>query len=128
MIPIKPVEAQRSHVKVKQKFGDGVLSQIGELIAISGTLEHALNTNKDSIWILTDSRSSIQYLTNCPMMMDSIGLNIISKSARLGQRKQVCLQWILLHVGVPGNETVDELAGRGCDLPDPSSMTAVPLS
>ncbi|GFU11453.1 hypothetical protein TNCV_1983631 [Trichonephila clavipes] len=24
-------------------------------------------------------------------------------------------------VGVPGNETTDELAGRGCDLPAPSS-------
>ncbi|GFX01120.1 RNase H domain-containing protein [Trichonephila clavipes] len=35
-----------------------------ELIAISGALDHALNSYKDSIWILTDSRSSIQYLKN----------------------------------------------------------------
>ncbi|GFW35952.1 uncharacterized protein TNCV_1927811 [Trichonephila clavipes] len=40
---------------------------------------------------------------------------------RLGQRKQVCLQWIPSHVGVPVSEAADELAGRGCDLPNPSS-------
>ncbi|GFW00463.1 hypothetical protein TNCV_693021 [Trichonephila clavipes] len=41
---------------------------------------------------LTDSRSSIQYLRNWPKIMDSTGLAILSKLARLGQRKQVCLQ------------------------------------
>ncbi|GFT17308.1 RNase H domain-containing protein [Trichonephila clavipes] len=50
-----------------------------ELIAISGALDHALNFYKDSIWILTDSRSSIQYLKNWPKIMDSIGLDILSK-------------------------------------------------
>ncbi|GFW18595.1 nup43 [Trichonephila clavipes] len=53
--------------------------------------------------------------------MDSTGLYILSKLARRGQRKQVCLQWIPSHVGVPGNEAADELAGRGCNLPNPSS-------
>ncbi|GFW89388.1 putative RNA-directed DNA polymerase from transposon BS [Trichonephila clavipes] len=92
-----------------------------ELIAISGALDHALNSYKDSIWILTDSRSSIQYLKNWPKIMDSTGIDILSKLVRLGQRKQVCLQWSPSHVGVPGNEAADELAGRGCDLPNPSS-------
>ncbi|GFW74669.1 RNase H domain-containing protein [Trichonephila clavipes] len=92
-----------------------------ELIAISGALDHAINSYKDSIWILTDSRSSIQYLKNWPKTMDSTGLGILSKLVRLGQRRQVCLQWIPSHVGVPGNEAADELAGRGCDLPNPSS-------
>ncbi|GFV30629.1 RNase H domain-containing protein [Trichonephila clavipes] len=92
-----------------------------ELIAISSALDHALNSYKDSIWILTESRSSIQYLKNWPKIMDSTGLDILFKLVRLGQRKQVCLQWIPSHVSVPGNEAADELAGRGCDLPSPNS-------
>ncbi|GFS94091.1 RNase H domain-containing protein [Trichonephila clavipes] len=92
-----------------------------EPIAISGALDHALNSNKDSIWILTGSRSSIQYLKNWPKIMDSTGLDIISKLARPGQRKQVCLQWIPSYVGVPGNDAADELVGRDCDLPNLSS-------
>ncbi|GFX88785.1 transposable element Tcb2 transposase [Trichonephila clavipes] len=67
----------------------------------------------------TESRSSIQYLKNWPKIMDSTGEDILSKLVRLGQKKQVCLEWIPSHVCVPGNEAADELAGRGCDLPNP---------
>ncbi|GFU13058.1 putative RNA-directed DNA polymerase from transposon X-element [Trichonephila clavipes] len=67
----------------------------------------------DSIWILTDSRSSIQYLKSCPHVIDSTGLDILSKLVRLVQRKQVCLQWIPSHVGVPQNEVADERERAG---------------
>ncbi|GFY19752.1 RNase H domain-containing protein [Trichonephila clavipes] len=60
-----------------------------ELIVISGAHDHVLNSYKDSIWILTDSRSSIQYLKNWPKIMDSTYLDILSKLVRLDQRKQV---------------------------------------
>ncbi|GFV27098.1 RNase H domain-containing protein [Trichonephila clavipes] len=92
-----------------------------ELIAISGALDSTLNSCKDSIWILTDSRSSIQYIKNWPKIINSTGLDILSKLARLGQRKEVCIQWIPSHVGVPGNEAAYELSCRVYDLPIPSS-------
>ncbi|GFU94947.1 RNase H domain-containing protein [Trichonephila clavipes] len=63
-----------------------------ELIAVRCALDHALNSYKDNNWILTDSRSFVQYLKNWAKIMDSTGLDILSKLVRLGQRKQVCLQ------------------------------------
>ncbi|GFU34326.1 RNase H domain-containing protein [Trichonephila clavipes] len=92
-----------------------------ELIAISGDLHHALDSCEDSIWILTDSRSSVQYLKNWLKIMDSTDLCILSKLGRLGQRKKVCFQWIQSHVDEPWNEAAYELAGRGCGLSNPSS-------
>ncbi|GFS88020.1 RNase H domain-containing protein [Trichonephila clavipes] len=110
-----------SDVKISIRNPDHCSVFRSEFIAIRGALDHALNSYNDSMWILTDSRSSIQYLKNWPKIMDSTGLDILSKLVRLGQRKQVCLQWIPSHVGGPGSEAADELAGRGCDLPNPSS-------
>ncbi|GFV27632.1 RNase H domain-containing protein [Trichonephila clavipes] len=86
-----------------------------ELIAISGALDHALNSYKDSTRILTYSRSSIQYLKNCPQIMDSTGLDILFKLVRLGQ----------ITCGCAGNEVADELVGRGCDLSNPSSTVLI---
>ncbi|GFT21799.1 RNase H domain-containing protein, partial [Trichonephila clavipes] len=90
-----------------------------ELIAISGALDDSLNSYKDRIWIPTDSRSSIQYLKDWTKIMDSTVLDILSKL--VGQRKQASLQWIPSQVGVPENEAANELASRGCDLPNPCS-------
>ncbi|GFX38697.1 RNase H domain-containing protein [Trichonephila clavipes] len=75
---------------------------------MNGVLYHALNSKKYS-------------MKNWPNIMNSTGLDVIHKLARLGQRKQVCIQWIPPHAGVPRNRAADELAGRDCELPDPSS-------
>ncbi|GFS69255.1 hypothetical protein TNCV_4010831 [Trichonephila clavipes] len=42
---------------------------------------------------------------------------MLSKLARFGERKQVCLQSIPPEVGVPGNEAADELAVRSYNSP-----------
>ncbi|GFW25437.1 putative RNA-directed DNA polymerase from transposon BS [Trichonephila clavipes] len=63
--------------------------------------------------LLTSTPKSIAFLPNYsdnwPL---NTGLDILSKLVRLGQRKQVCLQWIPSHAGVPRNEAADELAGN----------------
>ncbi|GFX02583.1 RNase H domain-containing protein [Trichonephila clavipes] len=101
---MRSIAVWTSVVSPKGTYCRGCKNKTTELIAISGDLDYALNSYKDSIWILTDSRSSIQYVKNWPKIMDSTGLDILSKLARLGQRKQVCLQWIPSHVVVPGNK------------------------
>ncbi|GFX74257.1 RNase H domain-containing protein [Trichonephila clavipes] len=110
-------------VKISIRNSDHSSIFRSELIGISGALDHALDSYKDNISILTDSRSSIQYLKNWSKIMDSTGVAILSKLARLGQRKQVCIQWILSHVGVPWKKQLmrEQLAGRDCDLSNPSS-------
>ncbi|GFT26435.1 RNase H domain-containing protein [Trichonephila clavipes] len=110
-------------VKISIRNSDHCSVFRSELIVISGTLDHDFNSYMGSIWILTDSRNSILYLKNWPKIMDSTGLDILSRLARVGQRKQVCLQWIPSHVGVPGDEAADVLAGMGCDLLTPFSLS-----
>ncbi|GFV52040.1 putative RNA-directed DNA polymerase from transposon BS [Trichonephila clavipes] len=87
--------APGNYVKISIRNPDHCSVFRSELIANSGALDPAVNPYKDSIWILTDSKSSIQYLKNSPKIMESTGLDILSKLARLVQRKQdVWDQWI----------------------------------
>ncbi|GFX41670.1 RNase H domain-containing protein [Trichonephila clavipes] len=75
---------------------------------------------EDSIWILTDSKSYIQYLKKLAKYYGQFCSRYFIQ-IRLGQKKQVCIPWIPSHVGVPGNIAADELASRGCHLLNPSS-------
>ncbi|GFU00570.1 RNase H domain-containing protein [Nephila pilipes] len=75
------------------------------------------------VWFLTDSKSSVQYLSNWPNILDKLGQDIILKLAALIQGGTVRLQYIPLHVGTYGNEVADLLAKEGNELPtDPSTQ------
>ncbi|GFT52991.1 putative RNA-directed DNA polymerase from transposon BS [Nephila pilipes] len=88
-----------------------------ELVAIREALNLSFETDVDDVWVLTDSKSSIQYLRNWPNILDKLGLDIILKLAALTYGGTVRLQWIPSHVGVYGNEIVDLLFGTGSKLP-----------
>ncbi|GFV01128.1 putative RNA-directed DNA polymerase from transposon BS [Trichonephila clavipes] len=83
-----------------------------EVKSYSGALDHALNFYKDSIWILTDSRSSIQYLKNKPKIMDSTGLDILFKLVRLGQRKKTANLSLYPHPPSTNQRAVSQLSSR----------------
>ncbi|GFV70420.1 RNase H domain-containing protein [Trichonephila clavipes] len=93
-----------------------------ELIAISGALDHALNSYKDSIWILTDSRISIQYLKNWAKIMDCTGLDILSKLFRLGHLAYISSGFHHMWVCLGAKLLMSWLVG------DVISLIPVPLS
>ncbi|GBN29182.1 hypothetical protein AVEN_206672-1 [Araneus ventricosus] len=98
-----------------------LLASTSELLAIREALNFALHFENSDIYVLTDSKSSIQYLKNWPEIREKTGQEVVSKIATLSQKSRVCFQWIPSHVGVFGNEEADVLAKEGSALPSASS-------
>ncbi|GFW98215.1 RNase H domain-containing protein [Trichonephila clavipes] len=69
------------------------------------------------IWILTDSRSSIQHLSNWPSISDSTNWSILHLFQQLSDRHPIHLQWVPSHVGLLGNEVADDLAKAATSNP-----------
>ncbi|GFS87827.1 RNase H domain-containing protein [Nephila pilipes] len=63
----------------------------------------------NNTYILTNIKSPFQYLKNWPKILKKTGQEIISKIVKLSQNSRVCIQWILSHVEVFGNEMADFL-------------------
>ncbi|GBN54504.1 hypothetical protein AVEN_98493-1 [Araneus ventricosus] len=81
-----------------------------ELLAIREALVFPLRFEIRDTYILTDTKSSIQYLKNWPKIEEQTGQEIISKIVTLSQKSRVCIQWIPSHIGVFSNEVVGLLA------------------
>ncbi|GFT10099.1 RNase H domain-containing protein [Trichonephila clavipes] len=62
------------------------------------------------VWILTDSRSSIQHLSNWPPIGDSTSRSILQLFQQLSDQHPIHLQWVPSNVGLLGNEVADDLA------------------
>ncbi|GBM84160.1 hypothetical protein AVEN_31233-1 [Araneus ventricosus] len=87
-----------------------------ELIAIDEGLDSLSSFScSNEIWILTDSRGSIQHLANWHRVRDNIGMNILNKLKSLSVSYRIHLQWIPSHVNIEGNEIADALAKAGAD-------------
>ncbi|GFW73997.1 uncharacterized protein TNCV_545211 [Trichonephila clavipes] len=83
-----------------------------KLIAIRRGLQCAtqLEDRFQEIWILTDSRASIQHLANWGDIGDQTSLDILSLLRDLSSGHSIHFQWIPSHVVIEGNERADFLA------------------
>ncbi|GBM22472.1 hypothetical protein AVEN_201403-1 [Araneus ventricosus] len=75
-----------------------------ELLTIREALDFALRSETSDTYILTDSKSSIQYLKKWPKISEKTDQESISKIVSLSQKSRVCIQWIPSHFGVFGYE------------------------
>ncbi|GBM33601.1 hypothetical protein AVEN_56997-1 [Araneus ventricosus] len=83
-------------------------------MALDFVLEHQLF---GEIWILSDSRSVVQYLDNWRDVSDRRGLDIFNKLRTLCNTCVLHLQWIPSHVNLKYNDIVDSLAKEGTTMP-----------
>ncbi|GFS83662.1 putative RNA-directed DNA polymerase from transposon BS [Trichonephila clavipes] len=85
-----------------------------ELIAIDEALRIIkMVTSPDEIWILCDSRSAIQHLSDWTNVGDKTSVSILKNLKELSQQHEIYFQWIPSHNGLFGNDTADLLAKEG---------------
>ncbi|GFV55686.1 RNase H domain-containing protein [Trichonephila clavipes] len=114
----------RDHfLRIQRRNPDGCSVFRSELKAIDEALGSLASLpNGKEIWILSDSRSAIQHLSNWQSVRDNVGVSILTKLKRLSTSHQIHLQWIPSHIDLEGNEIVDTLAKTSArELPEPSA-------
>ncbi|GFW32096.1 RNase H domain-containing protein [Trichonephila clavipes] len=72
-------------------------------------------------WILSDSRSSVQQLSNWHKVGDNTRVAILEKLKHLSSSREIHLQWVPSHVNIAGNEIADSLAKDGAAQPTMNS-------
>ncbi|GFU13316.1 uncharacterized protein TNCV_3843201 [Trichonephila clavipes] len=119
------IKSQNHILRIQRRNPDGCSVFRSELIAIDEALGSLASLpNGKEIWILSDSRSTIQHLSNWQSVRDNVGVSIL-KLKRLSTSNQIHLQWNPSHIDLEGNEIADTLAKAGAhELPEPS----VPLT
>ncbi|GBN95494.1 hypothetical protein AVEN_253143-1 [Araneus ventricosus] len=105
------IKTSREVRKIKLRNPDNCSVFRSELLVIEAGLEAILNENNyGAVWILSDSRSSIQHLKDWNNVGDRTGISILKLLRYIGVDYEVHIQWIPSHVDIYGNEVADDLA------------------
>ncbi|GFW82820.1 RNase H domain-containing protein [Trichonephila clavipes] len=117
------IKSQDHILRIQRRNPDGCSVFRSELMAIDEALGSLASLpNGKEIWILSDSGSAIQPLSNWQRVRDNVGVSILTKLKRLSTSHQIHLQWIPPHIDLEGNEIADTLAKAGAhELPEPSA-------
>ncbi|GFT24042.1 putative RNA-directed DNA polymerase from transposon BS [Trichonephila clavipes] len=109
---IMPLDLRRKLLLSKNPdFGSVFRS---ELIAIDEALRIIKTViSPDEIWILCDSRSAIQYLSDWTNVGDKTSVSIFKNLKELSQQHEIYFQWIPSHIGLFDNDTADLFAKEG---------------
>ncbi|GBM24183.1 hypothetical protein AVEN_4937-1 [Araneus ventricosus] len=120
------IKTHNHELKIQRRNPDFCSVFRSELISIDEGLDSLSSFScSNEIWILTDSRSSIQHLTNWHRVRDNTGMNILNKLKSLSVSYRIHLQWIPSHVNIQGNEIAEALAKAGAD---DASVPSAPLT
>ncbi|GFU56934.1 RNase H domain-containing protein [Trichonephila clavipes] len=96
----------RSKVQILVQFLDR------SLLLSEGMYQYACKTKVQfqDVWILTDSRASVQHLSNWISIGDQTSLDILNLLDQISIKHCAHFQGIPSHVGIDGNEKADFLA------------------
>ncbi|GBM96906.1 hypothetical protein AVEN_99099-1 [Araneus ventricosus] len=120
------IKTHNQELKIQRRNPDVCSVFSSELIAIDEGLDSLSSFScSNEIWILTDSRSSIQHLANWHRVRDNTGMNILNKLKSLSVSYRINLQWIPSHLNIRGNEIADAFAKAGADY---ASVSSAPLN
>lgn len=100
-----------------------------ELYALHRAVLRAKESGREVVNILSDSRSSLELLSN-PATLHPLAKEIKEGISKIrAEGRQVRLFWLRAHVGTEGNERADELAKTAADSGKPiPDYAEVPLS
>ncbi|GFU13873.1 RNase H domain-containing protein [Nephila pilipes] len=104
------IKYRDQEVKIQTRNPDSYSVFHSEIILIKEGMElfESLSHNKE-IWILIDSRSCIQHLTNWQSVRDSIEVQMLKNLKRFSTSHQIHLQCTHSHIDIEGNDITDTL-------------------